>query len=108
MVRGPVTEGIASETPISTEGMGIGNGTVTSELVAKFGASDEGDKRQDRERSNGVDGAEGVSSGSGLSEVKEKVSPRPVRRSANKGEMLGESPARFIIRRNTGIRRLNK
>ena len=103
-----MTKGITLETPISSKGMGIGDGTTTSELVAKFGASDEGDEWQDRERRDGVDGAEGVSSGSGLLEIEEKVSPCPVRRSANKGEMLGESLARFIIRRNAGVRRLNK
>ena len=103
-----MTEGVALKAPVSSKRMGVGEGSVTGKLVAKFGASDEGDKRQDREWRDGVDGAEGVSSGSGLPEVKEKVSPRSVRRSANKREVLGESPARLIVRRYAGIRRLNK
>ena len=103
-----MTEGIASKTPISAKGMGVGNGSSTGKLVAKLATADEGDKRQDRERSNGVDRAEGVSSGKGLSQRKEEVAPCAVRRCANKGEVLGERPARCIIRRNVGIRRLNK
>ena len=103
-----MTKGIASETPIPAEGVGVSNSSASSELVPKFAAGGKGDKRRIRERTRGVDGAEGVSSGSGLSEFKEKVTPRPVRRSANKGEMLGERPARFIIRRNVGVRRVNK
>ena len=67
-----------------------------------------GDKGQNGERGNGVDGAEGVSSGNGLSETVKEVAPCSVRRLPNKGEVLGECPARFIIRRNPGIRRLNK
>ena len=103
-----MTEGIAPETPISSEGMGVREGSATGELVAKFASSGEGDKRRARERTRSVDGAEGVSSGSGLPETKEKVAPRAVRRCANKGEMLGERPARLIIRRNAGVRRVNK
>ena len=103
-----MTEGIASETPISAKGMGVGERTSSSELVAQFSGTDEGDKGQDGERGNGVDGAEGVSSGNGLSQTEKEVAPCAIRRCANKGEMAGEIPARFIIRRNAGIRRLNK
>ena len=103
-----MTEGIASKTPISSEGMGVGKGSSTSELVAKLAIGWEREERRIRERTRGVDGAEGVSSGSGLSETEKEVAPRAVRRSANKGEMLGERPARFIIRWNVGVRRVNK
>ena len=65
-----MTEGIASKTPISSKRVGVGNGSSTGELVAKLATGDEGDERRVRERSNGVLGAEGVSSGSGLSESK--------------------------------------
>ena len=64
MVRRPMTEGITPETPISSEGMGVGNGSSTGKLVTEFATADEGDKRYDGERRNGVDGVEGVSSGS--------------------------------------------
>ena len=70
--------------------MGVVKRSVTGELVTKLASSGEGDERRARERTSGVDGAEGVSSGSGLSETEKEVSPRAVRHSANKGEMLGE------------------
>ena len=63
-----MSEGIASKTSISAEGMGVGNSSSTGKLVAKLTSSGEGDERGVREQSNGVFGAEGVSSGSGLSE----------------------------------------
>ena len=63
-----MTKGIASKTPISAEGVGVGNGSSTGKLVAELATGDEGDERRVGERSNGVLGAEGVSSGSGLSE----------------------------------------
>ena len=103
-----MTEGITSKTPISAEGMVVGKGSSTGELVTKFAAFGKGDKRRVRERTCGVDGVEGVRSGSGLSETEKEVAPRAVRRSANKGEVLGERPARLIIRRNVGVRRVNK
>ena len=103
-----MTEGIASETPVSSERMGVHEGPATGELVTKFASSREWDERRVRERTRGVDGAEGVSSGSGLSETEEKVAPCAIRRHSNKGEMLGEEPARLIIRRNAGVRRINK
>ena len=92
-----MTEGIASKTLISSEGMGVGNGSSTGELVAKFTTGNEGEEWQVRERSNGMLGAEGVSSRSGLSEREKEISPSAVRRSTNKREMLGETPACFII-----------
>ena len=103
-----MTEGVASETPISSKRVGVGNGSSTGKLIVEFATADEGDKRQDGERSNGVDGAEGVSSGNGLSETEKEVAPRSIRHCANKGEVAGEIPARLIVRRNAGIRRLNK
>ena len=108
MVRRPMTEGVAAETSISAERVGVGKGSATGELVTKLGSANEGDKREDGERGNGVDGAEGVSSGKGLSETEKEVPPSAIRRDANKGEVLGERPARLIVRRNAGIRRLNK
>ena len=85
-----MTEGIASKTSISAERMGVGKGSSTGELVTEFAVRGKGDKRRVRERTRGVDGAEGVSSGSGLLEIKKEVAPRAVRRHANKGEMMGE------------------
>ena len=107
-----MTEGIAPETSICSERVGVGKGSSTGELVTKFASSGERDEWRVRERSNGVFGAEGVSSGSGLSKSEQKVSPPAVRRSANKhemlGEMLGETPARCIIRWNAGVQHINK
>ena len=108
MVRRPMTEGVASETPISAERVGVGKGSLTGKLVVELASGTKGDKRCVGERGNGVEGTEGVSSRNGLSEFKEKVAPRPVRRLANKGEVLGKRPARLIIRRNAGIQRVNK
>ena len=96
------------ETSISSERMGVGKGSSTGKLIAELAIANKGDKRYDGERRNGVDGAEGVSSGNGLSQSKKEVSPSSVRCRANKGEMAGEIPARFIVRRNAGIRRFNK
>ena len=67
MVGRPMTEGVASKTPISSERVVVGNSSASGELVSKFTGGDKGDKRRVREWSNGVFGAEGVSSGSGLS-----------------------------------------
>ena len=103
-----MTKGVASKTSIPAEGMGVGKGSSTGKLVAELASSWKGEERRVRERTRGVDGTEGVSSGSGLSEAEEKVAPRAVRRSANKGEMLGETPARLIIQRNAGVRHVNK
>ena len=103
-----MTEGITPKTPISAEGMSVGKGSSTGELVTKLAACGKGDKWCVRERTRGVDGAEGIRSRSGLSETEKEVVPRPVRCSTNKGEMLGERPACFIIRRNAGVRRVNK
>ena len=103
-----MTEGVAAETPISAERMGVGNRSSTGKLIAEFATADEGNKGHDGERGNGVDGAEGVSSGKGLSQTEKEVAPCAIRRCPNKGEVAGEIPARLIIRRNAGIRRLNK
>ena len=103
-----MTEGVASKTSVSSKRMGVGNSSSTGKQVMEFATSDEGDKRHEGERSNSVDGAEGVSSGSGLSETEKEVAPCSIRRRANKGEVAGKVPARLIVRRNAGIRRLNK
>ena len=108
MVGRPMTEGVASETPIRPKRVGVGDRSAASELITQFAAGSEGDKRHAGEQTRGVDGAEGVSSGSGLSETEKEVAPRAVRRSTNEGEMLGKRPARFIIRRNAGVQRVNK
>ena len=103
-----MTEGVASEASVSAKRVGVGNRSSTGKLVTEFATADEGDKRYDGERRNGVDGAEGVSSGKGLSQTEKEVAPCAVRCCANKGEVLGERPACFIVRRNAGIRRFNK
>ena len=108
MVSGPMTEGVASETPIGSKRVGVGDRSATGKLVVKFATGDKGDKWRIREQIDGVSGMEGVSSGSGLSKIEQEISPPAVRRSANKREMLGETAARFIIRRYAGIRRVNK
>ena len=61
-----------------------------------------------RERTSGVAGTKSVGSGGRLAKSEQEVEPLPVSRSANKGEMVGETLARFIIRRNVGIRLANR
>ena len=61
-----------------------------------------------RDRTSGVAGMKSVGSGGRLTESEQEVEPLPVSRSANKGKVLGETFARFIIRRNAGIRRVSK
>ena len=61
-----------------------------------------------RERTSGVAGMKSVGSGGRFTEGEQEVKPLETSRSANKGEVSGESPARFIIRRNDGSCRTNK
>ena len=63
-----MTEGVAPKTLISSQGVGVGDSSATGKLIPKFTTCREGEKWGVRERSNGMLGAEGVSSGSGLSE----------------------------------------
>ena len=69
---------------------------------------DDGGERAVRERTSGVVGMKSVGSGGRFTESEQEVEPLPVSRSANKGEVLGETPARFIIRRNPGMQRVNR
>ena len=61
-----------------------------------------------RERTRGMAGTKSIGSGGSLTESEQEVDPLGVSHSANKGEVLGESPARFIIHWNEGSRRTNK
>ena len=61
-----------------------------------------------REWRSGMVGTKSVGSGGRLTKSEQEVEPLPVSRSANKGEMVGETLARFIIHRNAGIRLANR
>ena len=69
---------------------------------------DDWGKRPVRELTSGVAGTKSVGSGGRLTEAEQEIDPLPVSRSANKGEVLGKTPARFIIRRNPGIQCINR
>ena len=61
-----------------------------------------------REWTSGVAGTKSVGSGGRFTKSEQEVEPLLVSRSANKGEMVGETLARFIIRRNAGIRLVSR
>ena len=69
---------------------------------------DDWGKQPVREQTSGVAGTKSVGSGGRLTEAEQEIDPLPVSRSTNKGEMLGETFAHLIIRRNTGSRLVNR
>ena len=69
---------------------------------------DDGSERAVRERTSGMAGTKSVGSGGRLTESEQEVEPLLVSHSTNKGEVLGKTPPRFIIRRNPGIQCINR
>ena len=108
MVSGPMSEGVAAEASICSEGMGVGDLSTTREKISKLVSCCDGGERRVRERTNGIAGMESVGSGGRFTKGEQKVKPLEASRSANKGKVSGESRARFIIRRNDGSRQTNK
>ena len=98
MVCGPVAERVASKASKSSEGVGIGDASTTRKKVSKLVVGRDRGERPVRERTRGMAGTESVGSSGRLLESEQEVDPLCVSRSANKGEMLSEAPARFIIR----------
>ena len=108
MVGGPVSEGVAPKATISAKGVGVGDHSTTREKVSKLVSRHNWGECPVRDRTSGILGTNSVGSGSRLTEGKQEVDPLRARHSSNKGEVLGETFARFIIRRNDGSRRANK
>ena len=69
---------------------------------------DDGGERPVREQTSGVAGTKSIGSGSKLTEGEQEIDPLRVSRSASKGEVLGKTPACFIIRRNAGNRLVSR
>ena len=103
-----MSEGVASKATISAEGVGVGDLSTTREKVLKLVSCRDQGKRPVRDRTSGILGTNSVGSGGGFTESEQEVDPLGASRSANKGKVLGESPAHFIIQRNEGSRRTNK
>ena len=108
MVCGPMSEGVTTEASICSEGVGVGDLSTTCEKVSKLISCCDGGEWRVRERTSGIAGTESVGSGGRFTKSEQEVEPLEVSRSANKGEMSGESRAHLIIRRNDGSRRTNK
>ena len=108
MVCGPVSEGVTPKATIAAEGMGVGDRSMTREKVSKLVSGCNWGERPVRDQTSGVLGMNSVGSGGRLSESEQEIDPLRPSRSANKGEVLGESFARFVIRRNEGMCRTNK
>ena len=69
---------------------------------------DDRGERAIREQTSSVAGTQSIGSGGRLTESEQEVEPLLVRRSTNKGEVLGKTFARFIIHRNPGMQRVNR
>ena len=102
MVCGPMSEGVTSKASKSSEGVGVGDASTAREKVPKLVVGGDRGEGAIREQTRGVVGTKSVGSGGRLTESEQEVDPLHVSRSANKGEMLRETPARFIIHWNTG------
>ena len=103
-----MSEGVAPKASKSSKGVGVGEASTTREKVSKLVIDDDGGERAIRERTSGVAGTKSVGSRGKLMEGEQKVDPLRVSCSANKGEMLSEAPAHFIIRWNVGSRLVSK
>ena len=97
MVSRPVTKGVAAKASKSSEGVGIGDRSTPCEKVTKLISCCDGGKRAVRDQTSGVLGTKSVGSGGRLAETEQEVVPLRASRSANKGEVLSETPARFVI-----------
>ena len=103
-----MSEGVALKASKSSEGVGVGETATTCEKVLKLVVDDDRGEWAVREWTSGIAGTKSVGSGGRLTESEQGVDPLCVSRSANKGEMLGEAPARFIIRWNAGRHLINR
>ena len=103
-----MSEGVAPKASKSSKGVSVGDVSTAHENVPKLVVGGDRGERPVRERTRGVAGTKSVGSSGRLTEGEQEVDPFRVSRSANKGEMLSEAPARFIIRRNAGIRRVSR
>ena len=103
-----MSKGIAAKAAKSTEGVSVGDASTTREKVSKLVACCNGGEQPVRDWTSGVPGTKSVGSSGRLVESEQEVDPLGASRSTNKDEVLGESPARFIIRRNEGSRWANK
>ena len=103
-----MSEGVTPETTVCSKGVGVGDLSTTCEKVLKLISRCDWGERRIRDRTSGVVGTKSVGSGGRLTESEQEVKPLEASRSANKGEMSGESCTRFIIRRNDGSRWTNK
>ena len=108
MVCGPMSEGVTAEATICSEGVGVGDLSTTCEKVSKLISCRDRGERRVRDRTSGVVGTKSVGSSGRFTKSEQEVEPLEVSRSANKGEVTGESCTCFIIRRNDGSRRTNK
>ena len=103
-----MSEGVAPKATVCSEGVGVGDLSTTREKVLKLTSCRDWGEWRVRDQTNGEAGTKSIGSGGRLAESEQEVKPFEVSRSANKGEVSGESPARFIIRRNDGSRWTNK
>ena len=92
-----MSEGVASKTSKSSEGVDVGDASTAREKVTKLVVGGDWGEWAVRERTRGVAGTKSVGSGGRLMEGEQEIDPLHVSRAANKGEMLSEAPARFII-----------
>ena len=97
-----MSKGVAPKASKSSKGVGISDASTAHEKVLKLVVSSDRGEGAIRERTRGVAGMKSVGSGSRLMESEQEVDPLCVSRAANKGEMLGETPACLIVRWNTG------
>ena len=70
---------------------------MTREKVSKLTSCRDRGERPVRDRTSGVLGTNSIGSGGRLAESEQEVDPLRASRSANKGKVLGESFAHFII-----------
>ena len=103
-----MSKGVAAKATISSEGMGVGDLSTTPKKVSKLISCCDRGERPLRDQTSGILGTDSVGSGGRFAKGEQEVDPLRARRSANKGEVLGESFAHFIIRRNEGRHRTNK
>ena len=108
MVCGPMSERVTSKATVCSEGVGVVDLSAACEKVSKLVSCHDRGEWRVRDRTNGVAGTKSVGSGGRFTEGEQEVEPLETSRPTNKGEVSGESPACFIIRRNDGSRRANK
>ena len=108
MVSRPMSKGVAVKALKSSKGVVVGEASTTRKKVSKLIACCDGGEWPVRDRTSGVFGMKSVGSGGRLVESEQETDPLGVSCSTNKGEVLGKSPAHFIIRWNEGSCQTNK